>query len=447
MVTATRTGNKQGQAVQPVLPAPSFNRAGDLVFVSSIYPIDGQGNVVHTSSFSPYVGESEMAAQARSVMETLKRVLADAGTSLERMLKAEVYLASVEDFYEFKLVWKEYFPTDPPVRTTAGVGEDHIIPGVLLNLHGIALAGDSIWKREVIHVDDVPDPMEAEWIPQAIKAGPFVFPANVPATDFKTGVPVGKLPVYPYYGSDSEMQAHYIVQNLEKVLAAAGSDLKQAVKCQFHETTLKNFHDVDGVWGQYMHPIPPPRSSMAMRELLVPGAVFVPNVFFLAPDGEHQKSETRKGIRFHPVDVRKVHFTPGVLVKDWLFTAGQCAVPGYARSDRDAKPEDIFEMTPRGLPYYWSDIELQTDYTVRMLVEQIEANGYGLQDVVDARIFLTNARRDYRGFERAWRRAFEGVGTFPSMSLIPSNQEDGLGGIMMDEPVIEIDLIIKHRDQ
>ncbi|MPZ23954.1 MAG: hypothetical protein GEU28_10520, partial [Dehalococcoidia bacterium] len=59
VATATRSGKTRGEAVQAVLPAPSFNRAGDLVFVSSIYPIDGQGNVVHTSSFSPYVGESE----------------------------------------------------------------------------------------------------------------------------------------------------------------------------------------------------------------------------------------------------------------------------------------------------------------------------------------------------------------------------------------------------
>ncbi|MPZ23952.1 MAG: hypothetical protein GEU28_10510 [Dehalococcoidia bacterium] len=444
-MVAAASRETQGQAVQPVLPAPSFNRAGDLVFVSSIYPIDGQGNVMHSSSFSPYVGESEMAAQARSVMETLKRVLADAGTRLERMLKAEVYLASVEDFYEFKLIWKEYFPKDPPVRATAGVGEDHIIPGVLLNLHGIALAGDSSWKREVIHVDDVPDPMEAEWIPQEIKAGPFVFPANVPATDFKTGVPVGKLPVYPYYGSDSEMQTHYIVQNLEKVLTAAGSDLKQAVKAQFYETSLHNFHDVDGVWGQYMHPIPPPRSSMAMRELLVPGALILPNVYFLAPDANHQKEETRKGLRWHPVDARKVNFTPGVQISDWFYTAGQCAAPHYEKVGRDVKAEEILETAPVGLPHYWSDIEIQTESTMVLIGEQLEANGYTLADIADARIFLTNARRDYRGFVRAWRRLFEGSGSMPAMSLIPSNQADGVGGIMTPELVIEIDLTMKHR--
>ncbi|MPZ23010.1 MAG: hypothetical protein GEU28_05585 [Dehalococcoidia bacterium] len=193
--------NKQGLAVQPVLPAPSFNRAGDFIFVSSIFPIDGEGNVAHTSSFSPFVGESEMAAQTRAVLSTLRKVLDDAGTTLDQTLKVEAYLVDPADLYEFKLVWKEFFPSEPPARTTAGVNDEHIIPGCLLNLHAVALAGDSQYRRETIHVDDVPNPMEAEWVPQAIKAGPFVFPSIVPATDFKTGIPVGKLSVYPYYWS------------------------------------------------------------------------------------------------------------------------------------------------------------------------------------------------------------------------------------------------------
>ncbi|MPZ22610.1 MAG: hypothetical protein GEU28_03515 [Dehalococcoidia bacterium] len=435
MVARAGGASVSGPAVQPVLPAPGFRRAGDLVFISSIFPIDGEGNLAHTSVLSPYAGESEVAAQTRSVLETLKRVLGEAGTSLENMVKAEVYLADVADFYEFKLVWKEYFPQDPPARATSVVGEDHIIPGCLLNLNGVALAGDSSWKRETISVPDAPDPMDAEWAPQATKAGPFVFPSTLPATDFKTGVPVGKLPVYPYYGSDAEMQTRYILENLEKVLKAAGSGLDQAVKAQFHETDLINFHDIDGIWGQMMGDIPPTRSSMAMRSLLVPGAMFAANLIFLAPDAQHQKVETRKGIAFHPVDVRKVNYSPGITAGDWLFTAGQVSVKDYAKG--------VLAIAPQALPHYYSDIEIQTNHTMNLLKDQLTANGYSLVDIAEARIFLTNATRDYRGFERSWRKIFEGVSPLPAMCLIPSNQSNGLGGVMLHELIIEIDLIMK----
>ena len=425
---------KSGRSMQNILPAPSFRRADDFIFVSSIYPTDGTGNIVHAKSVSPYIGESEIAAQTRSILETLKSVLAEAGTTLDQTLKAEVYLADPADFYDFKLVWKEYFPKEPPARTTAVVGEDHIIPGCRLNLHAIALSGDSRYKRETIQVQDAPDPMEAEHVPQAIKAGPFVFVSALPATDFKTGIPVGKKPGFPYYGSDAEAQAHYTFQNLEKVLKAAGSGLDQAVKSQLYEVSLNTFHDVDGVWGNYMG-VPPPRSSMAMRGLLVPGAIFVANLLFLVPDAKHRKEETRLGIRWHPVDVRKVNFSPGIKAGDWLFTAGQVSVPDFGKHEVIG--------APLNLPYYFSDIEIQAEFTMQMLQEQLVANEFTFKNIIDARIYLVNARRDYRGFERAWRKIFEPLDYYPSMSLIPANQEDGKPGIMFPGPLIEIDLIMK----
>ncbi|MPZ22613.1 MAG: hypothetical protein GEU28_03530 [Dehalococcoidia bacterium] len=140
---------------------------------------------------------------------------------------------------------------------------------------------------------------------------------------------------------------------------------------------------------------------------------------------------------FHPVDVRKVNFTPGMTVGDWFFTAGQVSFIDYTKGE--------FKTSPPGLPHYWSDIEVQTEHTMELLKAQLDGNGYELGDVVQATILLTNARRDFRGFDRVWRRIFEGVGTMPAINLVPSNQENGKGGVMVDELFIEIDLIMKHR--
>jgi enamine deaminase RidA (YjgF/YER057c/UK114 family) len=434
MAASASTGLSQG-----ILPAPAHRRAGDFVFVSSLYPVDDSGAVVRSDATSPYLGESEMSAQSRRVLELLGEVLAAAGSSLERTLKAEVYLADAADFPEFKLVWKEFFPDSPPARTTIVVGDEHIIPGSRLNLQAVALADDAQAERESILADGIPNPMEAEHAPHAVKAAPFMFPSAFPATDFETGIPVGRnLPHFPNYGSDAEMQAHYILQNLTKVCEAAGTSIDQAVKSQFYENDLGNFHDVDGVWAEYMG-LAPPRSSMACRGFLVPGALFAPNLIYLVPDDAHEKTETQKGIRWHPEVVRNVHFTPGMLAGDWLFTAGQVPMPDFG-------VHESIERAPDGLPNYWSDIEIQTDFTMVLLKEQLEANGLELSDIVDARVYLIDPRRDYRGFARAWERLFESVEPKPSMSLIPSTQEDGDSGIMFGGPVIEIDLISKQGD-
>ena len=67
-----------------------------------------------------------------------------------------------------------------------------------------------------------------------------------------------------------------------------------------------------------------------------------------------------------------------------------------------------------------------------------------LADIVDARVYLTRARRDYRNFARTWERIFAPVGRMPSLNFIPSTQRNGKGGIMVEELIIEIDLIA-HR--
>jgi enamine deaminase RidA (YjgF/YER057c/UK114 family) len=250
-----------------------------------------------------------------------------------------------------------------------------------------------------------------------------VFPSTVPATDFATGIAAARRPGFPNYGSDAEMQAHYHFQQLNKVLAKAGTSLDQAVESQLYEPDLSTFHDVDAVWAQYMS-VPPPRSSMGMKGLLVPGALMAANLIVLVPDAEHQKVESRAGIIWHPVDVRNVHFSPTIKAGPWRFLAGQVATP------------DMLSVhnAPPGLPNYFSDIEVQTHFTMGMLKGQLEANESDLAHVFDAKVYLLDPRRDYRGFERAWRTFFPDPARSPALALVPST------GIMFPGPIIEIDL-------
>ena len=395
---------------------------------------------MESTALSPYVGEAAIATQTRAALERLRTVLQSAGSDLDRVLKAEVYLMDPADFYEFKLVWKEYFPSDPPARCTAAIGDDHLLPGCRMSVSAVALAGDATASKATIQVDGVPDGMEAEWAPQAVRAAPFVFTSPFPATDFETGIAVKKNPVAPYYGSEVELQSAYILENWDKVLRAAGSGLDQGLKAQAYEVDLVGFHDMDGIWSKYMGrevgAAPPTRSSMAMPELLVPEARLIMNILFLAPDAEHQKEENREGIRWHPEDLKNVHYSPGLMAGDWLFMAGQVSLPDYENMR--------YEAAPPGLPYYFSDIEVQTETTMMLLSEQLEANSMTLADIVDARVYLTRPRRDYRSFVRTWERIFAPAGRMPSLNFIPSTQRSGKGGVMLEELIIEIDLIA-HR--
>ena len=82
--------------------------------------------------------------------------------------------------------------------------------------------------------------------------GDMIFAAGQLASDFKTGVPpeARKDPAFPYYGSDIKLQTNYILKNLARTFAAAGSSLDDVIKAQVFLTDLKNFNGFDEVWKQ-----------------------------------------------------------------------------------------------------------------------------------------------------------------------------------------------------
>ena len=63
--------------------------------------------------------EEETAA----VLENIKIIVEEAGARLEDVLKVTVYLADMEDFKRFNDVYKNYFPENPPARTSIQAGK------------------------------------------------------------------------------------------------------------------------------------------------------------------------------------------------------------------------------------------------------------------------------------------------------------------------------------
>ncbi len=59
-----------------------------------------------------------IAAETRQVCENLKAVLEAAGSSLEKVVKVTIYLVDLNELMGMNDVFNQYFPTDPPARTT-----------------------------------------------------------------------------------------------------------------------------------------------------------------------------------------------------------------------------------------------------------------------------------------------------------------------------------------
>ncbi|MSP68397.1 MAG: RidA family protein [Alphaproteobacteria bacterium] len=104
----TRRAYNTDQVVR--LPAPLSNAvlAGNLLFVSGITPFDINRQLV----------PGDFAAQMRQVMEATRIILADAGTSFERVVKATIMLVDIRNFEAAFAIWREYFQEPYPALTT-----------------------------------------------------------------------------------------------------------------------------------------------------------------------------------------------------------------------------------------------------------------------------------------------------------------------------------------
>ena len=72
-------------------------------------------------AFDPATGqlvEGDVARQTARVMENLQAIVEAAGSSLDRALKATVYLKDMNDFAAMNEVYARYFPANPPARST-----------------------------------------------------------------------------------------------------------------------------------------------------------------------------------------------------------------------------------------------------------------------------------------------------------------------------------------
>jgi hypothetical protein len=81
---------------------------------------------------------------------------------------------------------------------TVEVGDAFPFPGVRINLDAVALAMDSRLLRRNLEDPKGPSSVEAEWAPDAVLAGNFIFCSGFP--DFTSGLAVRKPSGVPYYG-------------------------------------------------------------------------------------------------------------------------------------------------------------------------------------------------------------------------------------------------------
>jgi 2-iminobutanoate/2-iminopropanoate deaminase len=110
----TRESVQTENAPKAIGPYQQAIKANGFIYTAGQIPIDPKtGNFV----------EGGITAQTRQVLENLKAVLEAGGSSLDRVVKATVFLKNMADFATMNDVYAQYLGSAKPARSTVAVAE------------------------------------------------------------------------------------------------------------------------------------------------------------------------------------------------------------------------------------------------------------------------------------------------------------------------------------
>jgi 2-iminobutanoate/2-iminopropanoate deaminase len=116
---------------EPISHYTDAVRAGGLLFLSGIVPVDAEGNLVG----------ADVVEQARQVFRNMELVLKAAGCGFEDVVKVTHFLLDVNDRAAINPVRQELFGQARPASTLVEVSS-LAVPGALLEIEAVAAIPD-----------------------------------------------------------------------------------------------------------------------------------------------------------------------------------------------------------------------------------------------------------------------------------------------------------------
>ena len=319
-------GDASGGSTQAV-------RAGNLILVGGQMSLDEQGRVVG----------SDIATQARNALESLKRVLAESGATMQDVVKHNIYFqcdggdAEVAKFLEeIDRVRLDYFSDPGPTTTETRVGLDR--EGALIQIDAWAVvseprerlmpAGHWNWSK--------PLPFTHGW-----KVGDMIFVGGQRSLDAHGNVlGVG----------DIEIQTDHAFRNLDTLLRAGGGDRNSLMRQNTFFRFFGQGREVTDYWEKM--------TNVRRRYMSVPSAAgaglritgFPNSAELIQVEGIGVVGEDKQ--RLQPDNhwdwsIPNTQFTQGWRIGKLAFIGGQISADNQAKAvgkDMETQTRNVFQF-------------------------------------------------------------------------------------------------------
>ena len=266
---------KEGIAV-PTIPQPLSGagyspavRVGDHIFIAGQMATDFRTGIPPEAQANPTFWEgSTIRRQTEFILKNLALTLEAAGSSLEHVVKAQIWLGNIDDLPRMEDAWRAAFPHDPPARTVLAASDFGVVGGIIeINL--VAVRKDGRTRKEVVRVRC---PVPLGHASAAVRAGDLVFLSGLYAATEDGVIPGARIdPSFPYAGSSLRAQTEWILEQADALCRAAGTDLGAAARQQLFYTDFRDFdasfRTIAGRFGDGM----PATSVVRVPAIPVPG--------------------------------------------------------------------------------------------------------------------------------------------------------------------------------
>lgn len=104
-------------------------RVGNLIYTAGVTGTDPETGKL--------VGPDDIVAQTHQIMKNMQAILEEAGSDMDHVFKTLVFVADIDQFSLFNETYRQYFPKDPPARSTMQVGKFN--GGMAIEIEAIAV--------------------------------------------------------------------------------------------------------------------------------------------------------------------------------------------------------------------------------------------------------------------------------------------------------------------
>ena len=221
-------------------PLANYNecfKVGPWVFAAGQIASDYQTGVPPEARKKPNFPyySSDIKLQTHYVLGNLKKTFEAAGSSLDHVVKAQVFHDRPANFSAFDEVWREYFKVPPP-RTTVGT-TGLLVPGTLVEIDLIGYAPGQGIERKAVKSAVAAAARELHGSLHGRRPDLRGRPARERLQDRRAGAKRRSTRPFPFYGSDIKKQTRFILDNIKRTFEAAGGSLDQWSRRKFSSPT------------------------------------------------------------------------------------------------------------------------------------------------------------------------------------------------------------------